>query len=543
MKTMTSHYVNTLTQIIKDIPPTKQWVIFTPTFSISSWITKDKELSSQKFEIISGAHTNRFSNALEQFNNHLLNGLIISYEQTLNPSKFNQILDTIKGIDVLILDQVHRFHLHSLYYSIEMEVMAKQISIMQPKEIHQIVAANQAPLSIKESIIHPLNHPTQVLSFPFNLQALLTHISTYKRVLWIAQSYSEANAVSAYLSFANISHALIHKKVEESLKVSLQEKFIHHELHSCVTTLETQLPLDIQGIDCVVYTFDVRSDQVLSFFVPYINENASWIMIDWFKASDLRFLGHPINQNMYDFLHHVSMIEDGCSMREAERTLNIDSYEFERIIKFLKGRSIIKKIGLKYVIDLADAINALYEEDSESFVAKRNFNVIKKQYPLESLPKGVIFPISAKKIMPVGFYDFTIIPDDLKHEDGFIFASTPDISTIQNFVEHHHIECIIDATVLEKGSNESEWLKSSGIKVLPIISKKVMSSFEAKNPYQRVKLAKSMVDHIAFPDLTNVKDVLIVIKNYDEGWLLSSLCIALKDHAPHVVIYPICLMF
>jgi hypothetical protein len=501
MKTMTSYYINTLIKIIRDISPSKQWVIFTPTFSISTWITNDEQLSSQKFEIISGAHTNRFNNALELFNNRLLNGLIISYEQTLNPSKFNQIIDTIKGIDVLILDQVHRAHLHSLYYSIEMEVMARQVSTIQPKEIHQIVAAYQAPLNIKESIIHQLNHPTQVLSFPFNLQALMTHISSFKRVLWVAQSYSEANAVSAYLSYANISHALIHKKVEESLKVSLQESFIHHELHSCVTTLETQLPLDIQGIDCVVYTFDVRSDQVLSFFVPYINENASWMMIDWFKASDLSVLGHPINQNMFDFLHHVSMIEEGCSMREAERTLNIDSYEFERIIKFLKGRSIIKKVGLKYVIDQAEAIHALYEEASESFVAKRSFNIIKKLYPLESFPHGVIFPISAKKIMPVGFFDFTTIPDDLKHEDGFIFASIPDISTVQNFVSNHHIECIIDATVLEKGSNESLWLKSSEIEVLPIISDKVMSSFEAKNPYQRVKLAKSIVDQITFPDL------------------------------------------
>lgn len=543
MKTTLSHYVETITEIIREIPHSKQWVIFTPTFSISKWISNDQDLSNQRFEIISGAHTNRFSDALNQFDQQLINGLIISFEQTLNPTKFIQILNSIKDVDVLVLDQVHRGHLHSLYYSIEMEVMVQHINSIQPKKIHQIVAAYQAPLNIKDSIVHQLKISNKVHQFPLNLQVCLAYVSQFQRVLWIAQSFNEANTVSAYLSFADISHALIHKKVEETIKVNMQEKFIQHELHSCVTTVETQLPLDIQGIDCVVFTFNVRSDQVLSYFSPYVNENATWMMVDWFKSMDLSVLGHPINQNMIDFIHHVSMIEGGCSMREAERTLNIDSYEFERIIKFLKGRSIIKKIGLKYVLDQSEAIHALYEEQSESFVAKRNFNVFKHEHATESLPQGVIFPISSKKIMPVGFYGFTTIPQQLKHEDGFVFASQPNISTIIDFMSDYHIEGLIDATTLERGSNDSDWLKTINIQIFQVKSLEKINTYEAKNPYQRVKIAKRIVDHLALPELAHVQNVVVVIKSYDEGWLLSSLCIALKNHAPHCTLYPICLRF
>lgn len=543
MKITTSHVINIITSIIKDIPLTKQWVIFTPTFTLSTWISNDQNLSHQRFEIISGAHTNRFNHALEQFNQKHLDGLIVSYEQALNPVKFTQLLDTINEVDVLILDQAHRGHLHALYYSIEMEVMLQQMSVIQPKEVHQIVAEFQSPLQIKDSIIHQLKIPKNVHYFPHNLEALDSYLSSFKRVLWVAQTFSEANTVSAYLSYKNIDHALIHKKVEETIKVSLQEKFIQHELHSCVTTIDTQLPLDIQGIDCVLLTFDVSSDQVLSFFVPYVNDNASWIMIDWFKPIDLKTLGHPINQNMFDFIHHVTMIEGGCSMREAERTLNIDSYEFERIIKFLKGRSIIKKIGLKYVIDQNEAIHALYEVLNEPLLMKKNFNIIKQQHEVIPFPKGVIFPIVSKKIMPVGFYDFTTIPHHLKHEDGFIFASKPDFSTINHYLNIHHIECVIDATSVENGVEDSGLLKAVGCPVLSIQSPRIKVTNEARNPYQRVKQAKTVVDQLVIPEVAHFNHVAVIIHSYDEGWFLSALSIAIKNLAPHVQIYPICLRF
>lgn len=543
MKTNVSHYIKTITSIIRDIPHTQQWVLFTPTFSVATWISNDQSLSHQRFEIISGAHTHRFIDALDQFKQHSLNGLIVSFEQTLNPSKFTQLLNTIKEIDVLILDQAHRGHLHSLYYSIEMEVMVRHLDVIKPKEVHQIIAPFQSPMRIKNSIIHHLDLPKEILRFPHHLEACLSHLSQYKRVLWVAQTFNEANAISAYLSYVNIDHALNHKKVEETLKISMQDKFILNELNTCVTTIETQLPLDIQGIDCVVMSFDVKSDQVLSFFVPYVSELASWIMIDWFKPIDLSVLGHAINENMFDFLHHVSMIEGGCSMREAERTLNIDSYEFERILKFLKGRSIIKKVGLKYTINNPEAIPALYEEESETIVLHNSINVIEQHHSIKPFPEGVVFPIVSKKIMPVGFYDFTTIPHDLKHEDGFIFVSKPDLSTIYRFISDHHIDVVLDATGIEKGSSDAEWLKSSRLPVYPVQSTERINSNEAKNPYQRMITAKRIVEQLTFPELTPFHHIAIIINHYDEGWFLSALSISLKSHAPHSKIYPIVLGF
>jgi hypothetical protein len=543
MKTNVSNYIKTITSIIKDIPHTKQWVLFTPTFSVSTWISSDQSLSDQRFEIISGAHTNRFNDALEQFKQLTLNGLIVSFEQTLNPIKFSQLLDTIKDVDVLILDQAHRGHLHSLYYSIEMEVMVRQLNTIKPKEIHQLIAAFQSPLNIRDSIVHQLSIPIEILRFPHNLEACLNHVSQYKRILWVAQTFNEANAISAYLSFVNIDHALIHKKVEETIKISMQQRFILKELNVCVTTIETQLPLDIQGIDCIVLSFDVRSDQVLSFFVPYVNENATWVMIDWFKSIDLSVLGHAINENMFDFIHHVSMIEGGCSMREAERTLNIDSYEFERIIKFLKGRSIIKKVGLKYIIDQSEAIHSLYEEVSETVVLHNNINIVEYHPIIMPFPEGVVFPIISKKIMPVGFYDFTTIPHNLKHEDGFIFVSKPDSSTLNHFLNQHQIDCVIDFTSIEKKMNDTKWLNEISLPVLPIQLSKIMVTSEAKNPYQRVKSAKTIVDNLVFPKVTQFSHIAVVLNNYDEGWFLSVLSIALKNQAPHCQIYPICLDF
>lgn len=543
MKTNVSPYIKTITSIIRDIPHSKQWVLFTPNFSVSTWISNDQSLSHQRFEIISGAHTNRFNDALDQFNQHSLNGLIVSFEQTLNPSKFTQLLNTIKEVDVLILDQAHRGHLHSLYYSIEMEVMARHVDVIKPKEIHQIIAAFQSPISIKDSIIHQLSIPKQILRFPHNLEVSLSYLSQYKRVLWVAQTFSEANAISAYLSYVNIDHALIHKKVEETIKISMQDKFILNELNTCVTTIETQLPLDIQGIDCVVMSFNVKSDQVLSFFVPYVNEAASWIMIDWFKPIDLYVLGHAINENMFDFLHHVSMIEGGCSMREAERTLNIDSYEFERIIKFLKGRSIIKKVGLKYIIDQSEAIHALYEEANETVMLHNNVSVIDQHHSIQSFPDGIVFPIVAKKIMPVGFYDFTTIPQDLKHEDGFIFVSKPDLLTVNRFICNHNIDFVLDVTGIDNATQDTEWLKASSFQVYSVPSKQRINSNEAKNPYQRMKVAKRIVEQLTFPELNQYNHVAIIIKSYDEGWFLSALTIFLMNHAPHCKIFPICLGF
>lgn len=543
MKTNTSNYIKIVTNIIRAIPITKQWVLFTPNFSVSTWITNDQILSHQNFEIISGAHTHRFNQSLELFQQQRLNGLIISFEQTLNQIKFSQILERIKNVDVFIFDQSHRSHLHSLYYSIEMEIMANQMDVVKPKKIHQIIAAFQTPIHLKKSIIHQLSMPIELLHFPHNLEACLTHQSSFNRVLWVAQTINEANAISAYLSFVKIEHALIHKKVEESIKVKNQARFIHNELNTCVTTIETQLPLDIQGIDCVTYTFDVRNDQLLSFFVPYVSEYASWILINWFKSNDFNGLGHAINENMFSFIHYLSRIEGGASMREAERTLNIDSYEFERIIKFLKGRKIIKKIGLNYIVDQSVEIHSLYEEAKVALLTQNNIKIIKLQHEIKPFPTGVIFPFVAKKMLPRGFYNFTNIPQHLKHEDGFIFISQPDVSIIKHFVKDHHIECVIDTTALKKISTEGEWIETIGLPVIRLKTSNFIETTEAKNPYQHVKAASKVTKQLVFPELKQFNKIVIIVKNYDEGWFLSVLSIALKHHAPHCQIYPICLNF
>jgi len=543
MKTNTSNYIKIIINIIRAIPNTNQWVLFTQNASVSTWIINDQILSNQNFEIISGAHTHRFNQALEQFQQHRLNGLIVSCEQTLNPIKFSQILDTIKNVDVFILDQSHRGHLHSLYYSIETEIMANQMDVIKPKETHQIIASFQTPLNLKKSIVHQLSMPLKLLHFPHNLEACLTYLSSFNRVLWIAQTINEANAISAYLSYVKIEHALIHKKVEESIKVKNQARFIRKELSTCVTTIETQLPLDIQGIDCVVFTFDVRNDQLLSFFVPYVSEKTTWVMIDWFKPNNFNSLGHVINEKMFSFFHYLSSIERGASMREAERTLNIDSYEFEKIINFLKGRKIIKKIGLNYVVDQSDEIHSLYEEAKVALLTQNNVKIIKQQHKIKPFPAGIIFPFVAKKLLPRGFYNFTTIPQHLKHEEGFIFISQPDVSTIKLFVNDLHINCVIDATIFKKESTQCEWIESMGIPVIRLKTLKFIETIEAKNPYQHVKTASKVVKQFVFPELDQFTKIVIIVKNYDEGWFLSVLSIALKHHAPHCQLYPICLNF
>jgi hypothetical protein len=534
MKKTQSQYAKKLINILNQTPLGSQWVVFTPTFSVASLIENDDSTANLKFDILSGAHTHLFESSLNRFKSKQSDGLIISFEQTLNFSKFNQIKQSIKNADTIIVDAAYRLDLENIHYSIELEVFINQIKDINPRVIHTLQGSIEP--FVKNAHHHEIDLPNKIEKWPFNLSQMLDSIKS-KRTLWIAQSWSEANIISAVLHNHSIKHALVHKKVEESAKVLMEKQFIEHDLNVCVLTWETQLPLEVQGVECVVFTFEILSDTMIRFFLPYVINDAHWKTISWFKTLPMSHFTLPVNQNMFDFIHHVQMIENGCSMREAERSLNIDSYEFEKIIKFLKGRSIIKKEGLNYVIDDIKSLAAIesIEFELHSSLSVKIENISGSE---DDIPTGVFFPFSPKKIMPVGWYDFAIIPEHLKHVDGVICVSGINIDVIKQWCLDQNIDTIL------MGSHHlnqfSGLLDSFRVEILTFNQAELLGG---NNPYQKVMRAKKVIDQWKIPSLTQDRKTAIILDHYDEGWSVSALSIALKTHAPHLDLFPICIAF
>jgi hypothetical protein len=534
MKKEFSQYAQTLIDILKLTPSGTQWVIFTPSFSVASLIQYHSDTSSFKFDILSGAHTHLFNDSIKRFSKRQTDGLIISYEQVLNAPKFEIIKGAIKDIDTLIVDGCYRCDVEKVHYSIELEVFLSHLEGIKPKSVHTIQGSLSSPL-IKPHI-HELDLPQSIEKWPLDFHRLLESISL-KRSIWVAQTWVEANKISATLNHMGVNHALVHKKVEESAKVFMENQFINKELNVCVLTWETILSLEVQDIDCIVFTFEIQSDAFIRFFLPYTSFNAQWKMIEWFKPYPLSHFSCPVNQNMFDFIHHVQMIENGCSMREAERSLNIDSYEFEKILKFLKGRKIIKKEGLNYIIDQPEGILAIKSIEIE-LINSLSVKTIKINGTPQNFPKDMLFEFSPKKIMPVGWYDFAIIPDDLKHENGVIGINSLSAEAIKTWCVNQNIDTILI------GSHHQETIESLKDKFHVVLIKYDQTRFlGGNNPFQKVMRAKSCVESWQIPPLSHANKVALILDHYDEGWNVSAISIALKTHASHLVIVPMCLSF
>lgn len=534
MKKEISQVTQTLIDILKLTPIGTQWVLFTPSFSVASLIQHHHDTSSFKFDILSGAHTHQFHDSIKRFSEKQTDGLIISYEQVLNTPKFEIIKEAIQNIDTLIVDGCYRCDVEKVHYSIELEVFLSHIQDIKPKSVHTIQGSYHS--NVIKAHSHDIELPQTIEKWPFELNRLLKSMGLM-RTIWVAQTWVEANKISATLNHMGINHALVHKKVEESAKVFMENQFITKELNVCVLTWETILSLEVQEIECVIFTFEIQSDAFIRFFLPYTSLNAQWKMIDWFKSYPLSHFSCPINQNMFDFIHHVQMIENGCSMREAERSLNIDSYEFEKIIKFLKGRKIIKKEGLNYIIDQPEGILAIQSIDIE-MSPSLSVKTIEINGTVQNVPDDIMFEFSPKKIMPVGWYDFAIIPDDLKHVNGVIGVNSLSVASIKTWCHHHNIDTIMI------GSHHHDTIASLHdafrVELLELDQTRFLGG---NNPYQKVMRAKSCVDSWSIPPLSHVNKVALILDNYDEGWCVSVMSIALKRHASQLVIVPMCLSF
>jgi hypothetical protein len=317
----------------------------------------------------------------------------------------------------------------------------------------------------------------------------------------------------------------------------MENQFIKNELNHAIVTYDTLLSLEVQSIECVIFTFDLLSDELLRFFLPYVNENTEWKMMPMFRTHEKSYFRLPVNQNMFDFIHHVQMIENGCSMREAERSLNIDSYEFEKIIKFLKGRRIIKKEGLNYVIDNLEGLPAIetIEFDTTSSLSVAYELVEGKS---ETIPDNVMFKFSSKKIMPVGWYEFAIIPEDLKHKEGLICASQWSNEGIISWCQEQGIDTLLIGSRHEDLIRQLE--KTATVITLQLDQNAFLGG---NNPYQKVMRAKNTIEKYDMPKLNNSQKIGLVLDHYDEGWSVNALCIVLKSQHPAIEIFPLCLSF
>lgn len=528
MQNNLSSTLQTITQLILNTPSHAQWVCFTPTWSISKWI-EHAGLSS--FEIVSGAHTQRFDEACRRFKNRECEGLIVSYEQAIHPIKLAKIIESIHKVEVLIIDQSYRSKLERVHYSIEMEVFVSALPHIQAQSVHYLQSTST--LDQMNVTHHDIKLPDQLIQTKLQLKHFSIH--DHKKVLWVAQDVNQANTVSATLNHFKLPHALVHKKVEESSKVAMQQQFIDDHVQHCVTTWDTSLPCDVQGISEVRFTYDLVSDDMIRFFQPYTQIQAQWVQIDWFKAHEVSTFLMPINQNMFDFLHHVELIEGGCSMREAERSLNIDSYEFEKIIKFLKGRNIIKKQGLNYVLNQREHIASLYPVKDEQHTLEMNVRKIIGNGDEMTLPQGMVFPFISKKIMPVGWYDFAIIPEALKHEEGIISVNSVSEAVLKSWIDQHQLDYVLngsDAFVFNMPTPHSYAHLNQP-----------QSTHQGNNPYHKVMFALKCIKNMALPDLNKHQRVGVILEHYDDGWFASALCIEIKQRFPHIQLYPFCLHF
>ena len=274
--------------------------------------------------------------------------------------------------------------------------------------------------------------------------------------------------------------------------------------------------------------------------MPYVDpQDVIWNIMPWFEQQDYISLAMPFNQNMFDFIHHVMMIEGGCSMREAERSLNIDSYEFEKIIKFLKGRSIIRKEGLNYVIDHHHAIPSLYEIAIDETCFPLTVPVMQQNTDSLILDEGIIFEFFAKKIMPVGFYEFATIPDSLKHEPGVVCTSVWTYNSLSSWITQQNL----DGVIFMSQKQELMHQLSHHVVCIDASYLNVDSLHSGKNPYQRVKHAKDLCQHLPSLDLSHMRRVGIILDAYDDGWSSSVISITIKQHAPHCDVIPLCLSF
>lgn len=530
-----SPYIQNIHRILQSLPSTSQWVVYTPTVSLAHTLQTHTQLSNMTYKVVSGAHTHQFETALLAFKTKAVQGLIISFEQTLHLSKFDIILEAINKVEVLILDAMYRLHVNSIYYAIELELMVRHIESIQPQSLYTIQGDENFPYA--HNYMVPL--PLHIMHVPCNLSSILTMVK-HKKVLWVTQTQSEANTLSSWFNHYAIQHALIHRRVDEQTKITHLNQLVQAHVKHGIITFDTILPLDIQNIDAVIFTFVPQSVHLLYSLFPYCSHHETqWMCMPWFLAKPYAELTLANHAMIIDVLQHFRLCEDGCTMREAERVLNIDSHQLERIIAFLKGKSLIQKVGLKYVVKQNSDIHAILPRyDAKTTIPLPLVSIFQDGLH-ENIPEGITFAFKSRKILPVGIYNFSQIPTTLMHETGLVFTSSYRTDNINAWITHHQLDVvlifahnlIVDPEVfLQVPVYNYDYLDYRALQ-------------RGLNPYQSVLCAKQIVDQLPSLAFLQQQRVGIVLDYYHEGWNAIVLAMKLRLDAPNCCVFPLCLAF
>lgn len=525
-----SPYIQSIHTLLKSLSITSQWVLFTPMVSIAHTIQARADLSHITFAVISGAHTNLFAEALQAFKARTVQGLIISYEQTLNFSKCDLILESIHEVDMLILDAMYRLDITGIYYAIELELMVKHVGRIKPKSLHTIQADNDFPLANN----HSISLPQRIQLAGCNFNAMFKQIKGNK-VLWVTQTWCEANSLSSWLTHYGVAHALLHRRVEEKVKVTSLMQFSQSNVSHGIITVDTLLPLTVQDIDTVIFTFMPQSDHILYALLPYCSPtDTTWMCMPWFLPQPYHDFVLPYKTSINDVIHMMAKLEAGCTMREAERVINSDSYHFEKVIKYLKGKDIIHKVGLKYHVKQSYDVSSLLHHYSNEITYPLRVAVVNEHVVAEKLDEGITFAFQSRKIVPVGIYAFSQVPPSLLHEVGHICTSGYNLETINAWIKAMHLDSIIVLSSRFTMYNSQIHLP---VYYYPDLDYRELS--QGLNPYQGVTRAKNVIGKLPNLSCLHHQRVGVVFDHYNDGWSALVMAIALKQEASDCLVFPL----
>lgn len=422
-------------------------VIITPMTSVVMDNQQMMEHYKLKAFLVSGSNHHLFQGVLKQLSQNSVDVLFMTIEQLSNPPKFEQVLSALPSNSLIVVDHAHMASIYHPQFQVDyhrIEAYRKQVdatwlflshftSQEDTQYLEQLwsLKANQSEEEMveKKEVYVVDDHQIQI----DQVIALVSMGSPTQMI--ITPTFSSADKWTALLLQLGYSVGCYHRKVEESTKVMMMERFYQGKLDVLVTTADSEIGYDHPSISSILFTFVPLSSTLAKVYTSrLIPEGAVQFVLrkDEDLFDSMYSLLTPLDHRLDQLVTLISTKEEGMMLRDCEHTLNIPSYTMEKMFKVLKAYDVIERNNMAYRCvkpsfrhdakvehHRKERMNQRYLEFTSSLL--KNSQII-ETHELASSDIETISQshevVRVKKMFPRTTYPSSIIQPHHQHEEG-----------------------------------------------------------------------------------------------------------------------------
>lgn len=528
----------------------KHILLITSTPSISATIKTTCQIESV-YEV-TGANNNEFKRIVEHMQHRNVDVLIMGIEQLLNNVKRDIVLESFHYADIVMVDNIHHLiktnfdyrpeyeNIHDISQSFFASQWMLYTYILSQKEIH--VLSNHFPTLINNYKEPEISYTYYSMSDEKRLSFLMS-LTTNHSIVCIAHDYLFAEIVDNQLQRFG-SSGVVHRKVEETKKVSTTLDWQSSLLTTLVITSDTILPYPYPRVDYVVWLDMPVSKQQISFYQQLFDANNSLLVFrkEFYMSNDVFVHQFAYNNLLNDVVHSIKDNPTGLTMREIEHFIDGESYVLEKAMKGLRAYNALKKNKLVYVLNQPFHLSSSEIKHHQSMKENNLLELYKTLEPKDDIDTAITpqiietinhYPLSIrpKVLFPIGFFNSSLIKKEHRSDVGYVFYKS--YANLNNRAQA--IKGILDSldisntdtsiTCLCDENDSIEKLMQHYSRTYDIHHAKVFSSFKSSllknyfNPYHKMTCVMSQFKLIK---TSKLKDTTVVFADHgDHFWQMG----------------------